>query len=178
MLSQRFSHSEFVLRELLIDHDREWIGAEIGLDRGFFSEALLTHLPNLTLIGVDPWCKATPSSEVGHHEYANWDFKEIEAEYRRRTALFASRAVILKMPSIEAAKWIDDLTLDFVFIDAQHTFSACTADIDAWEPKLKPSGLMMGHDYGARWGGVKRAVDYRYGARARVDPISTVWWII
>ena len=34
-----------------------------------------------------------------------------------------------------------------MFIDADHTFEGVTSDIVAWGPKLKPGGLISGHDY-------------------------------
>ena len=64
----------------------------------------------------------------------------------------------LRKTSVEAASLYQDGSLDFVFIDAGHTYEDCSADIHAWMPKLKPSGLFAGHDYGAAEG-VKRAVD-------------------
>lgn len=50
--------------------------------------------------------------------------------------------------------------VDLVFIDAGHGYEDVKADIEAWFPHVKPSGLMVFHDYGARvWSGVKKAVD-------------------
>jgi hypothetical protein len=34
-----------------------------------------------------------------------------------------------------------------VFIDADHTYEAVKADIAAWLPKVKPDGILAGHDY-------------------------------
>ena len=65
--------------------------------------------------------------------------------------------VPLKTTSIEAAKYFDDGILDFVFIDAEHTFEAVVSDIRAWLPKVKHGGCIAGHDYS--WDGVKRAVE-------------------
>ena len=42
------------------------------------------------------------------------------------------------MTSVEASALIADKCLDFVFIDAEHTYDACKEDIDAWMPKLYP----------------------------------------
>lgn len=55
----------------------------------------------------------------------------------------------IKMSSIEASKTYEDESLDFVFIDADHTYDAVKADIIAWMPKVKPSGILAGHDYEA-----------------------------
>ena len=62
---------------------------------------------------------------------------------------------------MDAAKDILD-GLDFVFIDADHSYDGCHADIEAWASKVRPGGLLCGHDYDnvdfPQWG-VKRAVD-------------------
>lgn len=49
--------------------------------------------------------------------------------------------------SVEASHEIPDRCLDFVFIDADHSFSAVAADIAAWRPKLVCGGYLGGHDY-------------------------------
>ena len=60
--------------------------------------------------------------------------------------------------SVEAAKEFADESLDFIYIDATHTFEAVSQDLLAWWPKLKPGGLMAGHDY-PYFPGLKAAVD-------------------
>ncbi len=52
--------------------------------------------------------------------------------------------------------------MDFVFLDADHTYDEVKKDLFAWSFKLKNGGLFGGHDYDhplhPEWG-VKRAVD-------------------
>jgi predicted O-methyltransferase YrrM len=64
----------------------------------------------------------------------------------------------LKMTSLEAAKYFNDGEVDFVFIDAAHDYDNVKADIAAWLPKLKPDGILAGHDYCANYPGVIKAV--------------------
>lgn len=53
----------------------------------------------------------------------------------------------MQQPSPDAADRFDDLSLDFVWIDADHSEDAFRADVVAWLPKLKTGGYIGGHDY-------------------------------
>jgi hypothetical protein len=65
--------------------------------------------------------------------------------------------------SWEAAALYEDASLDFCFIDANHTYDCVSRDIDAWLPKVKKGGIFAGHDY-VEWPsfGVMRAVNERF----------------
>jgi predicted O-methyltransferase YrrM len=51
-----------------------------------------------------------------------------------------------EMDSLAAAETFPDGSLDLVFIDADHSYQAVKADIAAWRPKVKPDGILCGHD--------------------------------
>jgi glycosyltransferase involved in cell wall biosynthesis/Flp pilus assembly protein TadD len=62
--------------------------------------------------------------------------------------------------SDRAAEQFADGSLDVVFIDASHNYESVKRDIRAWRPKVRPGGILAGHDYSnPDWPGVKRAVD-------------------
>ena len=67
------------------------------------------------------------------------------------------------MTSLEAVELFEDGELDLVFIDADHSYEGCIADIRAWMPKIKKGGYISGHDYENNEGdfkfGVTRAVN-------------------
>jgi len=134
-----------VLRGLIEKHG--WTrGAELGVFRGDTFLYLLKFCPQLTLLGVDIWQSA---------RRIPW-----EPHVRKESAQYGDRAVIMKMSTFEASKHVPDNSLDFVFIDADHSLPAVTQDIEAWSPKVKPEGWIMGHDYYfARHPGVAEAVD-------------------
>lgn len=64
----------------------------------------------------------------------------------------------IKEWSDKAASQYADNSLDFVFIDAGHSYENAHADIQAWLPKVKTGGFLAGHDYGSA-PGVNRAVN-------------------
>lgn len=70
----------------------------------------------------------------------------------------------LKMPSLDAAKLYEDQSLDFVFLDANHSYQGAKEDIAAWRKKVKPGGIFAGHDYNKNaWPGVVQAVNESFG---------------
>jgi uncharacterized Rossmann fold enzyme len=135
-------------------------GAEIGVFAGELSCRLLQK-PDLTLTMVDSW----KQGDGGDDFHAN--LSQTQQDYylgatKAATAFAGERARILVKDSVEAAREIEDGSLDFVFIDANHTYEACKADVEAWLPKVKPTGFIAGHDYenpGYPSWGVKRAVE-------------------
>ena len=48
--------------------------------------------------------------------------------------------------------------VDFIFIDGDHSYAACKADIAAWAPFVKRGGVIAFHDFGSRADGVTRAI--------------------
>jgi hypothetical protein len=141
-------------------------GAEIGVFCGEMSAKLLAGRKDLTLVMVDSW------AGDGRDYYDRVDFhsrltqEQQDDSFRRAknaVQLFGERAIIIQNKSSVASMFTADSSLDFVFIDADHSYEGCKADIDAWLPKLKLGGLLCGHDYGHEDAypdfGVTRAVD-------------------
>ncbi len=65
--------------------------------------------------------------------------------------------------SWEGAALYGDRSLDWVYIDADHHYEPVCRDIDAWLPKVKPGGVIAGHDYSGYPGyGVIQAVAERF----------------
>lgn len=126
------------------------VGAEIGVLSGKMSRELLRR-PQTTLYMVDNW-QAMSAYRVDQETQDENYLKCLEVG-----------GIVLRMDSLEAAKSFPDEFLDFVFIDADHSYTAVCNDIAAWLPKLRKGGLLGGHDYankGELCGDeVKQAVD-------------------
>lgn len=128
-------------------------GAEIGVFQGTTSLHLLKSFPNLVLYSVDPF---EDYSEY-EPERNQSQMQASEQMTRERLAPFGERSVLMKEYSAEAAKKIAPGELDFVFIDALHTYEAVTEDLTCWYNTVRPGGLIAGHDYS--WPGVREALE-------------------
>jgi hypothetical protein len=54
---------------------------------------------------------------------------------------------VYNMTSLESATQIPDKSLDICFLDADHKYDHIKADIEAFLPKMKPGGILCGHDF-------------------------------
>ena len=76
-----------------------------------------------------------------------------------------------------SASKFDDKSLDFVFIDADHTYESAKKDILAWLPKVKAGGILAGHDY-PTWEGVTRAVDELFKDNLNKKYVDEFCWVV
>ena len=125
-------------------------GAEIGVQKGIFSNTLLSCNPNLTLLCIDPWTPYSRTSQEKQDMFLRC--------CKRRLAGYKHE--IMRMTSIEALSHVPDGSLDFVYIDGLHDFDNVIMDIIGWSKKVKSGGIVSGHDYCNFYqGGVVCAVD-------------------
>lgn len=114
-------------------------GVEIGVLSGDYSEKLCQANPELKLYGVDPY-----EAYSQHRNQQQLD--EFYQQAKIKLAVFKNYHFV-RQPSIEAAKHFADDSLDFVYIDGAHDLLSVLADLNAWSPKVKPGGIISGHDY-------------------------------
>lgn len=117
------------------------IGVEVGTDHGKYAEQLLAGIPTLRLLCVDPWKAYTEGNEVHTQE----EMDEIYQSVLQRLAPY--NFSIDKMTSMESVKNIKENSLDFVFIDGNHSYKNVLEDITEWTKKVKAGGIVAGHDY-------------------------------
>lgn len=124
-------------------------GAELGILRGDLFFYLLDRFPHLCLIGVDSW--------RGEHRSVPLD--QYRQEVFSKIVAYGPRALALCRTTDEAAMEVQNGSLDFVFIDADHAESSVRRDIANWLPKLTATGWLIGHDYSDKFPGVMAAID-------------------
>lgn len=115
--------------------------AEIGVESGRFSKVLLMNNPGSKLYAIDSW-KAYRAYR-DHVRQPKIDQMLVDARER----LKGLRVQFIQAFSVDAAKNFKDGTLDAVFIDANHRYEFVVADLAAWVPKVRPGGIVSGHDW-------------------------------
>jgi hypothetical protein len=112
------------------------VGAELGVDQGEFTETILRVARPQHLFLVDSWATRRYN-----------DDKARRVQDRFATQIAAGQVSIHRGLSLEAVSRFDDASLDWIYIDSSHAYGVTAAELRAYAPKLKPGGIMAGHDY-------------------------------
>ena len=144
-------------------------GAEIGVRKGEFSELILSRWSGKQLLSIDPWMSDDPERYRDISNVSGEDHERYFAEAQGRLRAFGGRSWIWRLKSDEAAPHVEEGSLDFVYLDARHDAASVTRDLELWWPKVRPGGVISGHDYldgelPEGTFGVKSAVDRFFGA--------------
>ncbi|MBM3838681.1 MAG: tetratricopeptide repeat protein [Verrucomicrobia bacterium] len=122
-------------------------GVEVGVRKGQFSEHLLQHWQGRLLFSVDPWREFSQREYQDSANVSQANQDQLCCDTIKRLMRYAGRSVIWRMTSREAAPLVPDGSLDFCYVDADHSYEAVREDIQLWHPKVKPGGILGGHDY-------------------------------
>ena len=124
------------------------VGIEIGVRFGYYSDEMLKRT-NMKVYSVDPWER---NSELHEPERAWADTRVLLDKY-------GDRSIMVRDYSYNVDMDFEDESVDFVYIDGLHTYEAVKFDIMLYWPKVKPGGVLAGHDYGPDWPGIVKTVD-------------------
>ncbi|MEO6841841.1 MAG: class I SAM-dependent methyltransferase [Bradyrhizobium sp.] len=156
-----------VRESLLAKLPKKKIGAELGVFRGDFSIEVLRIADPMRFHMIDPWV----SIEVGPRR-AGWygadqrtqaDMDKIHDDVLQRFAkeVKAGTAIIHRATSEQALSEMPDGTLDWIYVDGDHSYEGALLDLRLSLTKVKPGGMICGDDYATNgwWnGGVERAL--------------------
>jgi len=130
------------------------VAVEIGTCQGWFAHRMATHFDETTKIFcVDPFYDDEGEKYDGEYNLRCW---------KKNTRKWFGKSVFLKRGEsyIESQRWGEGVPIDFLFIDGDHEFESVLLDLQGWCPKVRPGGLIAGHDIDGKWGDkVKKAVE-------------------
>lgn len=95
------------------------------------------------------------------------DMKDVKKFFKRAIKKY-EHIIHIEDMSADASAMFEDGTLDFVYIDALHTYEAVKHDLLLWGPKVKKGGFIGGHDYRKKFPGVIKAVKEELGEPDKV----------
>jgi hypothetical protein len=94
---------------------------------------------------LDPWKHLDRWAKPANVSQAQFD--KIYDEAMSRTEFAAARRTVLRGQTVEVIENIPDESLDFIYIDADHTLKGISIDMIRAYPKLKAGGIIGGDDY-------------------------------
>lgn len=117
------------------------IGAEIGVNKGEFTEKLCQA--GLKIYAIDPWIGFFGQGKEQMIQSVQDGYCE---ETKKRLSVYPN-CIIIRKTSMETVENFKDGSLDFVFIDGDHNFRHIAEDIYEWSKKVRRGGIVSGHDY-------------------------------
>lgn len=171
------------------------VGVEIGVDKASFSNHVLSKTNIDMYYCIDTWQDDFGSDYRPEFFNKDGDIRFNEAYNTIKEYVDSKRAVLIKSTGLEASKDFGTETIDFCYIDGDHSLGGIYTDIVAWTPKVKIGGIISGHDYkdGGKSGindyfgkqldyKIKTVVDYycqRYGYKLNeVGSRIKSWWFV
>jgi len=130
---------------MLIDKLNLKNGVEIGVDKAEFSLHILSKSKIESYYCVDTW-QDSFGSDCRPGFFDRDGNKRLLAAQKELNP-HSKRVKMLRMTSLDAASKFKDGTLDFCYIDGDHSLEGIYDDIKAWLPKVKIGGIVAGHDY-------------------------------
>jgi len=119
-------------------------GAEIGVYKGGFGEFLLPHCKKLYL--VDPWYRMKPYWGIISPENSAVDaLINILSIYKKE--INEGRVEVVIDYSTQFLNSLQDESLDWVYLDASHSYESTLSEIQGAIRVIKNGGYLFGDDY-------------------------------
>jgi len=165
-------YSEMVKRFPSGSHFVE-LGSWKGMSAAYMAVEIINSQKDIKFDCIDIW------ADGGYLEDGTQDLFGIDLmnKFLENTKPVAHAINAIHNDSVEASKNYADGSVDFVFIDGDHSYNGCKRDIEAWLPKMKPNSIFAGHDY-AWCESVRNAVRDTIGEGMFNDPWRTGCFIL
>jgi len=124
------------------------IGAEVGVQNALHAQELLGKWHNVQhFYLIDLWGFQENYEDIANRPPNEQDQIYANAQTNLMPWTQQNKTTFLRMLSTQAAQKIPHQSLDFVYIDARHDYCGAKEDMEAYYPKLRPGGIMAGHDF-------------------------------
>ena len=120
--------------------------AELGVYRGDFAKEILKKCPIIDeYTMIDPWRNLFEWNKPANKD--NDTFEGFFQETMQKTDFAKEKRKVLRGKTTEIIDEIKDESLDFVYIDGDHTLKGITIDLINLWPKIKKNGFIVGDDF-------------------------------
>ncbi len=120
--------------------------AELGVNKGGFSADILEHTAPEKLHLIDMW---------GSKRYNQDIRKSVESRFANELA--SGKVEINLGLSTGVVNDFKEAYFDWIYIDTDHSYQTTKAELEMYASKMKPGGIMAGHDYTVcNWNGLVR----------------------
>jgi predicted O-methyltransferase YrrM len=146
------------------------IGSWVGESLAYLAVEAINSGKKLDIYAVDAFIGNVHSGETAGG-YPQWDM------FKRNMYPVWDSITPVKGISWEVADQFEDASIDFIFIDADHTYEGVMKDIKSYWPKMKSGGLFAGHDYVHP--PVRQAIDdFTKELGLTYESGENSWWLI
>lgn len=154
--------------------DFKWV--ELGSWTGKSAAYCIVELINKPLNNFNFYCVDTWQGAEEHQEYEIIKQNQLQDIFTNNMMPVEKYYTPIKSFSHSAAKDFKDNSIDFCYVDADHSYEGVMKDLEAWWPKVKSGCYFGGDDYTKGWPGVQQAVnDFFKSKGIRVKKIGRCW---
>jgi len=134
------------------------VGAWFGKSTNYLASKIAESEKDILFYAVDTW-KGSLDEDLHNSIVSKFD-GDIFQEFMDNVILSDNleHIVPIKDTSLNASSLFAPASVDFVMIDAGHSYNDVMADLHTWWRKVKPGGYIAGDDYGV-FTGVTNAVN-------------------
>jgi glycosyltransferase involved in cell wall biosynthesis len=139
------------------------VGAWFGKSTNYLAQQIRESKKNIQFTTVDTW-KGTDDEDI-HQNIVGAFNGDIFYEFVDNTILSDNYGSInmIKDTSRNAANNFANGSIDYIMLDAGHSYDALKDDLEVWYNKVKPGGIVSGDDYGVFYGVTQAADEFFYG---------------
>lgn len=165
------------LEKIFIEYfgNKEIIGAEVGVCLAASTELFMKNLPNIKkYYAID-----------SYPAYIDWNGASYSRERQDLMKKYAFDVLLPYKQKIEFvyedsstfAKTLDDNSLDFIFIDGDHSYEGFMKDLNNYFNKVKKGGIVSGDDICLS--NISKGLnDFLIGKQSQIKTNNKMWYLI
>jgi hypothetical protein len=148
------------------------LGSWKGRSTSFMGVEIANSGKAISFFAVDHW---RGSDEAAHRADPDLAAGRLYDVFLSNIAPIRDRVTPLRSDSSQAAAKFEEGSVDFIYVDAEHTYAGVTRDLEAWWPRLRSGGVIAGDDWDfqdenhANEFGIRRAVE-QFAGRFGIVP--------